>query len=83
MAISSDHSMVASVSGQYLAGDFDYRPKPADEPTVKVYDTQTGECLHAFDHLPSVQSVAFSHDGQHLAAGNLMGGIRVWDFRDR
>ena len=80
MAISSDHSMVASVSGQYLAGDFDYRPKPADEPTVKVYDTQTGACLHAFDHLPSVQSVAFSHDGKHLAAGNLMGGIRVWNL---
>lgn len=79
LALSPDGERIASVSGQYLAGGEKYEPAPASEPTVKVYDAQTGDLLQAFEHLPPVLSATFSPDGQYLAAGNLMGEVRVWD----
>lgn len=82
LALAPDRQRVASVTGQYLAGGYKYEPQPASEPCVAVYDVATGEALWKFEHLPSVQSVAFSPDGQFLAAGNLMGEVRVWDLRD-
>ncbi len=80
LALSPDGKQVASVTGQYLAGDQKYHPAPATEPTVKIFDTHTGELVQHFDHLPPVMSVAFSPDGKHLAAANLMGETKVWEL---
>ncbi len=79
IALSPDGGQIATVSGQFLAGSEKYEPAPATEPTVKIYDTQTGDLRHAFEHVPPVLSVAFSPDGQHVAAANMMGAVRVWD----
>lgn len=79
-AVSRDGKRVASVTGQYLCGGYKYEPAPETEPSVKVFDAATGELLHTFSHVPSVQSVAFSPDSQFVAAGNLMGEVRVWDL---
>ena len=79
IALSPDGGRVATVSGQFLVGSEQYEPAPATEPTVKIYDTQTGDLLHAFPHMPPVLSVAFSPDGQHVAAANMMGEVAVWD----
>lgn len=78
--VSPDGKFVASVSGQYLCGGYKYEPASADERTVKVFNTATGELAQSFEHLPPVQSVAFSPDSKYLAAGNLMGDIRVWEL---
>jgi WD40 repeat protein len=72
--------LVASVTGQYLAGGYKYEPAPEREPSVKVFDATTGELRHSFPHVPPVQAVAFSPDSRHVAAGNLMGEIRVWEL---
>lgn len=79
MAVSPDQKLLASVTGQYLAGGYKYEPQPEKEPSVKLISTQTGETLHSLTHVPSVQSVAFSPDSQFVAAGNLMGEVRVWN----
>lgn len=79
LAKSADSKLIASSTGQYLAGGYKYEPAPADEPTVKLFDAATGELRGAYDLTPSVQAVATSPDGQHVAAGNLMGDIRVWE----
>ncbi len=79
LALSPDGSRIASVSGQYLAGGEKYEPAPATDPTVKVYDTETGDLLQAFPHVPPVLSVTFSPDGQHVAAANMMGEVQVWN----
>jgi WD40 repeat protein len=79
MAIAPDHTHVASVTGQYLAGSYEYDPAPEREPSVRVYNAETGELVHSLAHVPSVQAVAYSPDGRYLAAANLMGEIRVWD----
>lgn len=79
LVLSPDGSRVASTSGQYLAGGEKYEPAPAAEPTVKVYDGSSGELLRSFDHGPPVLSAAFAPDGKHVAAGNMMGEVCVWD----
>jgi len=80
LALSPDGSRVATVTGQYLAGGERYEPAAAAEPAVKIYDTRTGDLVQSFDHGPPVLCVAFSPDGKHLAAANMMGEVRVWDL---
>ncbi|MBL8792909.1 MAG: hypothetical protein JNM56_03320, partial [Planctomycetia bacterium] len=47
---------------------------------AKLFDTQTGATIRAFGELPAaVNSVAFSHEGLLLAAGDEAGNIRVWN----
>ena len=79
MARSPDGKYVASVTGQYLSGGPKYEPAPEREPSVKVFDAASGALVHSLPHVPSVQSVTFSPDSRFVAAGNLMGEVRVWD----
>lgn len=81
MAVSPDESLIASVTGQYLSGNYKYEPQPEREPSVIVIAADTGEVLHRLPHVPSVQAVTFSPDSRFVAAGNLMGEVRVWDCR--
>ncbi|MCA9149661.1 MAG: hypothetical protein KDA92_10195 [Planctomycetales bacterium] len=81
-ARSPDGRLLATVTGQYMVGGEKYEPAAETEPSVKVCDVATGEMLHAFSHVPSVQSVCFSPDSQHVAAGNLLGQIRIWNVKD-
>ena len=76
--LSPDRRFVASVTGQYLAGSYRYDPAPESEPSLKIFRTEDGSLVHALEHVPSVQAVAFSPDSQHVAAANLMGRIKVW-----
>lgn len=80
MAVSADRRLAASVTGQYLAGGYRYEPAPEREPSVVVFSTETGEIQFQLPHIPSVQAVAISPDGQFVAAGNIMGEIRVWNL---
>lgn len=82
MAVSPDEKLLASVTGQYLAGGYKYEPQPEREPSLKIVSIESGETLHELPHVPSVQSVAFSPDGRHVAAGNLMGEVRVFNVDD-
>lgn len=80
MAVSPDGRLIASVTGQYLAGGYKYEPQHETEPSVRIVNAATGEVLHSFPHVPSVQAVAFSNDSRYVAAGNLMSEVRVWDL---
>lgn len=80
LAISPSREFLASVTGQYIAGSYRYDPAPSPEPTVKVFRVDNGEQVVAFDLLPSVQAVAFSPNSRFVAAGNLMGQVRVWEI---
>ena len=79
MARSPDGSMIASVTGRYEAGGYKYEPAAEREPSVKLFDAKTGELRQQLGHVPPTQAVAFSPDNRHVAAGNLMGEIRVWE----
>lgn len=78
-AVSPDQRMIASVTGQYQCGGYRYEPAPEREPSVRIHDTLKGDLLLSLSHVPPVESVAFSNDGRLVAAGNLMGEVRVWD----
>jgi WD40 repeat protein len=81
LAGSPDGKYVASATGQYLCGGPKYEPAPEREPSVKVFDTATGALVHAFPHLPPVQCVTLSADSRLVAAGNMMGEVRIWDLQ--
>jgi WD40 repeat protein len=78
LALSPDGRHLATVTGQYLPGGWKYEPAQETEPSVKVFDTLTGEPVAAFSHGPPVLSCCFSPDGLHLAAANMMGDIKIW-----
>ncbi len=82
MAVSLDRQLFASVTGQYLAGGYKYEPLPEREPSLKIGSLESGELLYSLPHVPSVQAVALSADGKFVAAGNLMGEVRVFDTGD-
>ncbi len=81
LALSPDGRLLATTTGQYLPGGWKYEPAPEVEPSVKIFDTTTGEVIGKFSHTPPVLSCAFSRDGQHLAAANMMGEVRIWAVR--
>ena len=78
-ALSPDESMIASVTGQYLCGSYEYKPAEASEPCVKIIDVDSGVTKRSWNATPPVQAVAWSGEGRYLAVGNLMGQIQVWD----
>jgi WD40 repeat protein len=80
MAVAANGSVVASVTGRYDAGGYRYEPAPEREPSVKIYDAHSGQLRREFSHVPPVQAVAISPNAQFVAAGNLMGEVRVWDL---
>lgn len=80
LAASPDGRWVASVTGRYEAGGYRYEPAPEREPSVRVFDAATGGLRHSLAHVPCVQSVAISPDSRWIAAGNLMGEVRVWEL---
>jgi len=80
MDVSADGAWVASVTGRYDAGGYKYEPAPEREPSVKVFNAKTGALVREFSHVPSVQAVAFTPDGRHVAAGNIMGQVRVYEI---
>lgn len=79
MALSPDRTVLASVTGQYLAGGYKYEPQSESEPSVCLVSVKDRKVLHRLSQTPSVQAVAFSPDGRFVAAGNLMGTVRVFD----
>lgn len=81
LALSPDGKRLATTTGQYVPGSWKYEPAPEREASVKVFDTFTGDLVASFSHTPPVMSCAFSPDGRHLAAGNIMGEVRVWDLQ--
>jgi WD40 repeat protein len=83
LALSPNGRRLAATTGQYIPGSWKYEPAPETEPSVKVFDTATGKRVAAFSHIPPVMSCAFSPDGRHLAAGNIMGNVRLWDLQSK
>ena len=81
LALSPDGSRLATTTGQYLPGGWKYEPAAENESSVKIFDTLSGDRLAAFTHTPPVLSCAFTPDGQHLAAANMMGEVRVWNLQ--
>ena len=76
---SNDGTVVASSSGQYLAGGYRYEPQTSSEPAVRIYDGRQGTLISEFEFGPPVQAVAVSRSGKYVAAGNLMGDVGVWE----
>ncbi len=80
LSISPNGKHLASSTGQYRSGGYKYEPAAETEPSLRVFDARNGTLSHSFSHIPPVTSIAFSPNSQFLAAGNLMGEIKVFDL---
>jgi small GTP-binding protein len=53
---------------------------PSADRTVRLWNAETGECLHAlYGHEGDVNVVAFDPTGRKLASGSIDRVIRIWD----
>ncbi len=80
LAVSPDGKLIASATGQYLAGGYEYEPAAEREPSVKLFRADDGSLVQALSMGPPVQAVAISPDSAFVAAANLMGEISVWEI---
>jgi WD40 repeat protein len=53
-----------------------------DGGQIKVWDMESGQCLHALDNELAIFTVAMSQDGSKVASGS-SGIIKVWDIKNR
>jgi WD40 repeat protein len=78
LAISPDGQTL--VNGAY--NDSHLTLPPADSQNVKVWNLKTGKVLHSlFVGFGSVDTVAFSPDGQTFATGGLTHEIQLWNLK--
>lgn len=69
----SIHSMVASLSGKYLATG-------SDDGTITLWDLSTEQKIQSFKgHDTSVRSLSLSADGERLATVSADGSVRWWN----
>ncbi len=81
LALSPNGRSLASVTGQYQSGGYRYEPASETEPSLKIFDADSGVATHELSHIPPVTALAFSPDSRYVAAGNLMGEIRIYDLK--
>jgi WD40 repeat protein len=73
-----DGRMVASASEE--RSDAAVGDQQAELGTVRIWDTSTGECLHALTgHTRQVNACAFTNDGERLASGGEDGAVVIWE----
>ena len=51
-----------------------------DNPSVRLWNAQTGEMNELGHHLPYLTSLAFSPDGTHFASGSGNDSVILWDI---
>jgi centriolar protein POC1 len=56
----------------------------SEDKTVKLWDTHSHSVVHTYyDHLDSVNSVAFHPHGSIIAAASSDNSIKLWDVRTK
>lgn len=54
----------------------------SDDKTVKLWDTQSKDCVHTyFEHGGFVNDVQFHPSGTCIAAASTDSSVKVWDIR--
>jgi len=52
-----------------------------EDSTARVWDAETGDCLHILRHAEPLSSIAISPDGSRIATASHDKMIRIWDMR--
>ncbi|KAG0210373.1 hypothetical protein BGX31_001925, partial [Mortierella sp. GBA43] len=67
-------TLVYSPQGDYIATG-------SRDDIIKLWDTETMACIHTFDHMSPVKSVAFSPQGNLIYSLGYDNTMRLWDVR--
>jgi WD40 repeat protein len=76
VAISPDGTTIAASVNSLLSS------AAADHGVTTLWDASTGEQIAALEQDAAVETVAFSPNGQWLAAGDALGALHLWDVSD-
>ena len=75
------YALAFSPCGKYLASGTWWQ-EGREKMAIRIWDVATVENIHTFwGHNSSVQSLAFSPDGMHLASSGFDGTILIWDLK--
>ncbi|KAK3811110.1 MAG: hypothetical protein J3Q66DRAFT_443360 [Benniella sp.] len=55
----------------------------SDDRTVRIWNIQTGDCLHVFDGSDGIWDVAYSLQGDFIAFAGRDKRVKLWDVRSR
>jgi WD40 repeat protein len=68
------------VTGVAFSADGQWLVSSSEDLTLKIWDTQTGECRRTFTGHPEwVMDVVISADGRTLVSGSIDHTLRIWD----
>lgn len=76
------HCVQFSPCGRYFAvgtGGRNEMGAPYENCHIYLYDSNTLQVLHRFDHEYPVEALAFAPDGKHILAGGEHGELRLWN----
>jgi len=65
---------------QCLAWHADQRQFLSCAGDIRLWDSETGECLRVFqEHSDTIRSVAWSHDQRHILSASHDRSVRIWE----
>ncbi|HWI66530.1 MAG TPA: WD40 repeat domain-containing protein, partial [Symbiobacteriaceae bacterium] len=81
LAVLTGHDKKGMMYACGFTRDGAYIYSGSDDSTARLWNGETGEAVAVFEgHRDTIENLAFSPDGHHIATGDLKGEFAIWQF---